>query len=110
MIGSLPNKTQREGFRPLLTDFIDRDHKLVLLAEAIDWQHFEDAFSKEGIYYGVLEKAYRNTPLSSSQTKRNVRNRRVDATSSTRLQPSNSVMGYPWPRPKPSFETKPGLY
>lgn len=31
----------------------------------------------EGIYYGILEKAYRNTPLSGSQKARNDRNRRV---------------------------------
>jgi len=32
---------------------------------------------QEGIYYGILEKAYRNTPLSGSQKARNGRHRRV---------------------------------
>lgn len=32
---------------------------------------------EEGIYYGILEKAYRNTPLSCSQKRRNRRHRRV---------------------------------
>ncbi|MDR8394681.1 IS5 family transposase [Aliifodinibius sp. S!AR15-10] len=32
---------------------------------------------QEGIYYGILEKAYRNTPLSASQKTRNHRHRRV---------------------------------
>lgn len=32
---------------------------------------------KEGIYYGILDKAYRNTPLSGSQKRRNTRKRRV---------------------------------
>jgi IS5 family transposase len=32
---------------------------------------------KEGIYYGVLNKAYRNNPLSPSQKDRNTRKRRV---------------------------------
>jgi len=31
----------------------------------------------EGIYYGILEKAYRNTPLSGAQKARNERHRRV---------------------------------
>src|SRR5699024_4980680 len=31
----------------------------------------------EGIYYGILDKAYRGTPLSRSQKARNRRNRRV---------------------------------
>nr|WP_276611376.1 IS5 family transposase [Fodinibius halophilus] len=32
---------------------------------------------KEGIYYGILDKAYRNRPLSGSQKRRNTRKRRV---------------------------------
>ncbi len=32
---------------------------------------------EQGIYYGILEKAYRNNPLSNSQKARNERNRRV---------------------------------
>ena len=32
---------------------------------------------EEGIYYGILDKAYRNTPLSGSQKARNDRHRRV---------------------------------
>jgi IS5 family transposase len=46
MIGSLPNRTQRDIFRPLLTDFLDPDQKLVLLADAIDWPYFEDEFAE----------------------------------------------------------------
>lgn len=45
MIGTSPNKTQRDAFQPLLTDFIDPDHKLVLLADAIDWNYFECEFA-----------------------------------------------------------------
>ena len=33
-------------FRPLLTDFIDPGHELVLLADKIDWKYFEGEFSK----------------------------------------------------------------
>jgi IS5 family transposase len=32
---------------------------------------------EQGIYYGILEKAYRNNPLSEAQKARNKRNRRV---------------------------------
>ena len=52
MVGKLPQITQRDLFRPMLKDFIDPQHKLALLAESIDWHHFEEAFepyySKDG--------------------------------------------------------------
>jgi len=44
MLGQLPQSTQRDLFRPMLIDFIDPGHELVLLANTIDWQYFEDAF------------------------------------------------------------------
>jgi len=45
MIGKLPKKGQRDLFRPLLEDFIDMNHELVLLANKIDWSYFEKEFS-----------------------------------------------------------------
>jgi IS5 family transposase len=45
MKGTLPDQTQRELFRPLLRDMIDRKHELALLAERIDWDYFEKEFS-----------------------------------------------------------------
>ncbi len=45
MLGKLEEITQRELFRPMLVDFVDQQHELVLLADAIDWQYFEDEFS-----------------------------------------------------------------
>lgn len=48
MIGKSPEKGQRDLFRPLLEDFIDMNHELVLLADQIDWSYFEKEFS---IYY-----------------------------------------------------------
>ena len=44
MVGKLPQITQRDLFRPMLEDFIDPQHKLVLLANSIDWHHIEEAF------------------------------------------------------------------
>jgi IS5 family transposase len=41
MIGRLPNQQQRDLFRPLLSDFIDMDHELVLLGQKIDWKQLE---------------------------------------------------------------------
>jgi len=32
-------------FRPILDDFIDMDHELVLLANKIDWAYFEKEFA-----------------------------------------------------------------
>lgn len=46
MIGKTPNQNQRDLFKPLLRDFIDIDHELVLLADKIDWKYFEDEFSE----------------------------------------------------------------
>ena len=45
MLGKNPQK-QSELFRPMLTDFIDPKHELVLLAEKIDWNYFENEFSQ----------------------------------------------------------------
>ena len=45
MIGKSPNQNQRDLFNPLLNDFIDKKHELVLLANTIDWSYFEAAFA-----------------------------------------------------------------
>ena len=45
MLGQLPDRNQRELFRPMLTDLIDKRHELVLLADSIDWDYFEKEFS-----------------------------------------------------------------
>lgn len=46
MIGKSPVQNQRDLFNPLLIDFIDMSHELVLLAKKIDWSYFEKEFSK----------------------------------------------------------------
>jgi len=48
MIGKLRNTNQRDLFKPLIVDFIDLGHELVLLAEAINWDHLEEELS---VYY-----------------------------------------------------------
>lgn len=45
MVGKLPEQGQRDLFRPMLKDFIDMRHELVLLGDAIDWQYFENEFA-----------------------------------------------------------------
>jgi len=45
MMGKSKAQTQRDLFRPLLSDFIDMRHELVLLAKKIDWKYFEREFS-----------------------------------------------------------------
>jgi len=45
MLGKLPDRTQRELFRPMLVDIIDSRHELVLLSDSIDWEYYEKAFS-----------------------------------------------------------------
>lgn len=45
MLGKSPIKFQRDLFRPILDDFIDMEHELVLLANRIDWAYFEKEFA-----------------------------------------------------------------
>jgi IS5 family transposase len=45
MKGTLPDRTQRELFRPLLRDMIDENHEMALLSDRIDWEYFEKEFS-----------------------------------------------------------------
>ncbi len=45
MLGKSPQKSQRDLFRPILEDFIDMSHELVLLSNKIDWDYFEKEFA-----------------------------------------------------------------
>lgn len=44
MIGKSPVQNQKDLFQPMLTELIDMSHELVLLANKIDWKHFENRF------------------------------------------------------------------
>lgn len=46
MIGKSANQNQVDFFQPLLKDFIDLNHELVLLSDKIDWEYFDKEFSK----------------------------------------------------------------
>ena len=46
MTGTSPNQNQKNLFLPLLKEFIDMNHELVLLADKIDWKYFDNSFSK----------------------------------------------------------------
>lgn len=46
MIGKLRNKNQSDFFKPLLVDYIDMKHELVLLSKVIDWEELEKELSK----------------------------------------------------------------
>jgi IS5 family transposase len=45
MIGKTDKKKQHDLFRPMLVDFIDMRHELVLLADKMDWGYFERELS-----------------------------------------------------------------
>ena len=45
MIGQSPERRQPDLFNPLLEDFIDMKHELVLLARKIDWDYFQKEFA-----------------------------------------------------------------
>jgi len=46
MIGKAPPQNQMNLFRPMLHDFINMEHELVLLAGKIDWGFFERTFAR----------------------------------------------------------------
>ena len=46
MIGKSMSQDQQNLFKPLLREFINLNHELSLLADKIDWNYFEDEFSK----------------------------------------------------------------
>ncbi|WP_066223811.1 IS5 family transposase [Formosa haliotis] len=46
MVGKTDMKKQCDLFRPMLVDFINIQHELVLLADKIDWNYFEKEFSE----------------------------------------------------------------
>lgn len=45
MIGKSSNQNQRDLFKPLLKEFINLNHELILLSNKIDWNYFEKEFS-----------------------------------------------------------------
>ena len=45
MLGQSPERRQPDLFNPLLEDFIDMKHELVLLAQKIDWDYFQKEFA-----------------------------------------------------------------
>jgi len=45
MLGKTGVQNQKNLFKPLLSEFIDNNHELVLLADKIDWKYFENEFS-----------------------------------------------------------------
>lgn len=44
MLGKSPDQKQKNLFQPLLKEFINPDHPLVILAERIPWKELEDEF------------------------------------------------------------------
>jgi len=45
MIGKSENQDQQDFFQPLLKNFINLNHELVLLNDRIDWSYFENEFA-----------------------------------------------------------------
>lgn len=57
MLGKSPNNCQRNLFFPLLSDFIDMQHELVLLSQKIQWSYFEKEYAP---LYSNTRKARRH--------------------------------------------------
>jgi len=45
MKGKPKDQRQRDLFNPMLIDFTDMEHELVLLAKETDWQYFEKEYN-----------------------------------------------------------------
>lgn len=60
-----------------LDSLISGDERAIFGDKAYPSKDLKIRCRKEGIYYGILDKAYRNSPLSGSQKARNERKRRV---------------------------------
>ena len=60
-----------------LQELLSGDERAIFGDKAYPSKELKTSCRQEGIYYGILEKAYRNTPLSSAQKARNRRNRQV---------------------------------
>lgn len=53
MLGESSSQNQQDLFKPLLKEFIDLNHELVLLSDKIDWTYFEKEFS--GLYSNTVK-------------------------------------------------------
>jgi len=60
-----------------LEHLLSGDERAIFGDKAYPSNQLKITCREDGIYYGILEKAYRNTPLSSAQKARNRRNRQV---------------------------------
>ncbi|MDZ7691965.1 MAG: IS5 family transposase [Balneolaceae bacterium] len=60
-----------------LEELLSGDERAIFGDKAYPSKELKTQCRQDGIYYGILEKAYRNTPLSESQKARNRRHRRV---------------------------------
>ncbi|HYW35294.1 MAG TPA: IS5 family transposase [Balneolaceae bacterium] len=60
-----------------LENLLSGDERAIFGDKAYPSKDLKVRCRQQGIYYGILDKAYRNTPLSGSQKARNERKRRV---------------------------------
>jgi IS5 family transposase len=58
-------------------ELLSGDERAIFGDKAYPSKELKIQCRQDGIYYGILEKAYRNTPLSASQKARNRRHRKV---------------------------------
>ena len=59
MIGYSPEQNQKNLFQPLLKEFIDLNHELVLLSQKIDWKSLENEFASLYFNTGAPTKPIR---------------------------------------------------
>lgn len=96
------DSTQLEGL-------LSGDERAIFGDKAYPSKELKITCRTEGIYYGILDKAYRNRPLSCSQKARNERNRRVRRYGEHPFARIKDRYGMLWARPRPNFVTRPDL-
>lgn len=89
-----------------LEELLSGDERAIFGDKAYPSKELKITCRTEGIYYGILEKAYRNTPLSASQKARNERNRRVRRYGEHPFAAIKDRYGMRWARAKTKLRNK----
>lgn len=89
-----------------LEALLSGDERAIFGDKAYPSKELKTTCRTEGIYYGILEKAYRNRPLSSAQKARNDRNRHVRRYVEHPFAAIKDRYGMRWARAKTKLRNK----
>lgn len=84
----------------VLEELVSDDERSLFGDKAYGWDSLKQTAREHGWYYGILDKAKRNAPLSGSQKKRNTRHGRVRAQVEHPFAAIKDRYGMRWARAK----------